>query len=332
MIELDRHIEILLLSNDCVIVPDLGGFMAHYVDARYDDHDGMFVPPIRTLGFNPQLRLNDSLLAQSYVEAYDISYPEAVRRIEDEVAELRQHLETEGRFELNDIGILSINDEGNITFEPCEAGILTPALYGLGSFQMDTLSARQKTPVIPSSSNQNLPEEGAITIKMSWLRNAVAVAAAIITFLMIGTPISNSNKMTDVQQSAFISVPTSHKTIQSEDLSASEASDNLAVSETTEVPEVSETSEITETSEIKEASFFYIVMASQVSERNANLFIDQLSSQGFHDAHILVSGAKHIRRVVYGCYESEEDANVTLRQLRSESRLFRNTWIMEIKN
>ena len=335
MIELDRHIEILLLSNDCVIVPDLGGFMAHHVDARYDDHDGMFVPPIHTLGFNPQLRLNDSLLAQSYVEAYDISYPEAVRRIEDEVAELRQHLETEGRYELNDIGILSINDEGNITFEPCEAGILTPALYGLGSFQMATLSARQNTSIIPSSSNQDLPEEGAITIKMSWLRNAVAVAAAIIAFLMIGTPISNSNKMTDVQQSAFISVPSSHKATQSEAPAVSEGSDVLATTETAEVPEVSEateTAEITENSEIKETSFFYIVMACQVSERNANLFIDQLSSQGFHDAHILVSGAKRIRRVVYGCYESEADANASLRQLRSENRLFRNTWIMEIKN
>lgn len=335
MIELDRHIEILLLSNDCVIVPDLGGFMAHHVDARYDNHDGMFVPPIRTLGFNPQLRLNDSLLAQSYVEAYDISYPEAVRRIEDEVAELRQHLETEGRYELNDIGILSINDEGNITFEPCEAGILTPALYGLGSFQMATLSARQKNSILPSSSSQDLPEEGAITIKMSWLRNAVAVAAAIIAFLMIGTPISNSNKMTDVQQSAFISVPSSHKTTQPEAPAVSEDSDVPVVSEATEFPEVSETTEITENSEnseIRESSFFYIIMACQVSERNANLFIDQLSSQGFHDAHILVSGAKRIRRVVYGCYESEADANAALRQLRSESRLFRDTWIMEIKN
>ena len=332
MIELDRHIEILLLSNDCVIVPDLGGFMAHHVDARYDNHDGMFVPPIRTLGFNPQLRLNDSLLAQSYVEAYDISYPEAVRRIEDEVAELRQHLETEGRYELNDIGMLSINDEGNITFEPCEAGILTPALYGLGSFQMATLSARQENSLIPSSSNHDLPEEGAITIKMSWLRNAVAVAAAIIAFLMIGTPISNSNKMTDVQQSAFISVPSSHKTTQSEAPAVAEDSDVPVVLETTEVPEVSETTEATENSEIKEASFFYIIMASQVSEHNANLFIDQLNSQGFHDAHILVSGAKHIRRVVYGCYESEAEANAALRQLRSESRLFRETWIMEIKN
>lgn len=39
---LERHIEILLLSNDCVIVPGFGGFMAHHVDARYDGRDSMF--------------------------------------------------------------------------------------------------------------------------------------------------------------------------------------------------------------------------------------------------------------------------------------------------
>ena len=136
MIELERHIEILLLSNDCVIVPDLGGFMAHHIEASYDAEDKMFIPPQRTLGFNPQLRLNDSLLAQSYVEAYDISYPEAVRRIETEVVELKQHLESTGSYELNDIGLLKVNDEGKLEFAPCEAGILTPELYGLSSFEM----------------------------------------------------------------------------------------------------------------------------------------------------------------------------------------------------
>ena len=80
VIELERHIEILLLSNDCVIVPNLGGFMAHHVDARYDERDYTFLPPLRTLGFNPKLRLNDSLLALSYVDAYDISYPDALAR------------------------------------------------------------------------------------------------------------------------------------------------------------------------------------------------------------------------------------------------------------
>ena len=93
--------------------------MAHYVSAHYDEDDQMFLPPLRTLGFNPQLKINDSLLAQSYVEAYDISYPEALQRIEDEVNELKMHLETEGTFELNDIGVLALNDEGNYLFTPC---------------------------------------------------------------------------------------------------------------------------------------------------------------------------------------------------------------------
>ena len=134
--ELERHIEILLLSNDCVIVPGFGGFMAHHVDARYDGRDNMFLPPQRTIGFNPQLTMNDSLLALSYVEAYDISYPDALNRIEDEVTEIKQTLENTGKFELNDIGTILLNEDGNYTFEPCEAGILTPELYGLGGFDM----------------------------------------------------------------------------------------------------------------------------------------------------------------------------------------------------
>ena len=80
MNELERHIEILLLSNDCVIVPDLGGFMTHHVDARYDEEEQIFLPPLRTLGFNPQLKINDSMLAQSYVEAYEIQRPCAALR------------------------------------------------------------------------------------------------------------------------------------------------------------------------------------------------------------------------------------------------------------
>ena len=67
VIELERHIEILLLSNDCVIVPNLGGFVAHNIEARYQEQEQLFLPPLRTLGFNPQLTINDSLLVQSYI-------------------------------------------------------------------------------------------------------------------------------------------------------------------------------------------------------------------------------------------------------------------------
>lgn len=161
------------MSNDCVIVPGFGGFMAHHVDARYDGTDNMFLPPLRTVGFNPQLTMNDSLLVLSYVETYDMSYPEALRRIEDEVAEIRQTLENEGKYEVDNVGILSLNEDGNIEFEPYEAGILTPDFYGLGGFDMmpvaqltageeananKAATSKTTTPAAESKPNANLVE------------------------------------------------------------------------------------------------------------------------------------------------------------------------------
>ncbi|MCR4602065.1 MAG: SPOR domain-containing protein [Prevotella sp.] len=322
MIELERHIEILLLSNDCVIVPDLGGFMAHHVDARYDQTDGMFVPPLRTLGFNPQLTMNDSLLVQSYIEAYDISYPEALRRIEGEVAELKAHLENDRQYRLNDIGLLILNDEGKLEFEPCEAGILTPALYGLGTVEMKPLDDAVPQAV---TNTTDMPDEGSITIKMSWLRNVVAVAAAIVAFLMIGSPVHNSNEMTDVQQSAFINVSATHHrpaTPTADTPSpALEEEDDLQAVQQLPAP----------ATEAPQPNTFCIVMASQVSENNAHLFISQMADKGYDGARILVSGNKNIRRVVYGNFATEAEAAEQLRELRSQTSLFRNTWIMEMK-
>lgn len=232
--ELERHIEILLLSNDCVIVPDFGGFMAHHVDARYDGRDNMFLPPLRTVGFNPQLKMNDSLLAQSYVEAYDISYPEAIDRLANEVAEIRQRLENEGKYEINNIGTIYLNEDGNYTFEPCEAGILTPNYYGLGGFDMLPLSTQENEPTVtlektnstniaenieinqeekqaePIVALQNAtansvfdvndddekPSAEFILIKKSWLRNLAAACIAIIAFFAISTPLRTPNVQT----------------------------------------------------------------------------------------------------------------------------------------
>ena len=59
MIELAQHIEALLLENDCVIVPNFGGFVAHYAPATYVKEENLFLPPTRIIGFNSQLKLND---------------------------------------------------------------------------------------------------------------------------------------------------------------------------------------------------------------------------------------------------------------------------------
>ena len=176
-------------------MPDFGGFVAHHVAARYEADDCIFLPPTRTLGFNPQLRINDSLLVQSYINALDISYPEALRRIEREVDEMKQELNEKGYFTLEDIGTLSINSEGNIQFEPCEAGILSPDFYGLSACVFPTLkdirknklTSNETSEIVKSEQvadsallefidNEEQNEDRAIEIKMSWIRNAVAIA------------------------------------------------------------------------------------------------------------------------------------------------------------
>lgn len=332
MIELERHIEILLLSNDCVIVPGLGGFMAHHVDARYDEEDGTFLPPLRTLGFNPRLTMNDSLLVQSYIEAYDISYPEALRRIEEEISELRQHLENERLYEFNGLGTLHLNGDGNLEFEPCEAGILTPYYYGLSSYEMKALPVEEPNKAEEESIKQEEEEDSAedtITIKMSWLRNAVAVAAAVVAFFMISTPISNSDATLDVQQSAFLMLPQHNSSAAAEtelnDVTATKALAETSAAENTQLCET-----LAETP-VEAKPTFTIVMASQVTQRNAEIYIAQLNKADFTQARLQTSSKTNMLRVVYGTYNSQEEAIDTLRQLRKQSKQFSNAWVMENK-
>lgn len=89
------------------------------------------MPPCRSVGFNPQLNLNDGLLVQSYMQAYDTNYPETIKLIDDAVAQLKKELQEQGEYELSGIGKLTLGIGDKYNFTPCEAGVLSPELYGL---------------------------------------------------------------------------------------------------------------------------------------------------------------------------------------------------------
>ena len=361
--ELKRHIEILLLSNDCVIVPEFGGFMAHHVDARYDGRDNMFLPPLRTIGFNPQLTMNDSLLALSYVEAYDISYPEALNRIADEVAEIKQTLENTGRFELNDIGTIILNETGNYTFEPCEAGILTPELYGLGGFDMLPLAqisnteAAEHTTVVEMTADEYKPaqqressdmkeeanivsannsvfineeeeEENSstefISIRKSWLRNIAAACIAIIAFFTLSTPLGTSNvQKSQIDTGMLTKVMPKELTQPAHELVLA---NNVQAAETPAVNtgKMTQDSEITTTS----SAYYSIVLASRITKRNAATYAEYLQNKGFKEARVLITDTNV--KVIYGSYSTGNEAYTALNRLHSYEE-FTDGWITKVK-
>lgn len=197
MIELAKHIEVLLLENDCVIVPGLGGFIAHYRSSAFNEDTGEFCPPARTIGFNPQLVMNDGLLVQSYMQAYNTDFPDATRRIEKIVSQLKEDIYQQGHIHLNNVGTLYYNMNGVYEFEPEANGFFTPSLYGLQAFTFPKLV--QKRPVAQPSVFEPVMQR---TVKIGsrrfhphyrkWAKNIVAVAAAVLLFFLFSVPVENT--------------------------------------------------------------------------------------------------------------------------------------------
>lgn len=353
VIELDKHIEILLLSNDCVIVPGFGGFTASHVPARYDKADNMFLPPSRTLGFNQKLNLNDSLLVQSYSEAYEISYPEAYSKIESEVNELRQHLNNDGCYELTDIGTLYQTEYGIIEFSPCEAGLLTPQLYSLSSFEMNKLSLEvqdveqkkvensTKTLSIAAFDESKADNKGTEShstyikkrkpLKSSSLilRNAVAVIITIIVYMTLSNPV-NKNIGSKTTMSNFDTgiihnlIDNGYKNIKRDKRI------NLISTETAKDVNNKKDQIKAEKKAVNDSLFYCIVLASKITDSNAKVFIDKLKNQGFNKATLLNEKGKSLK-VIYGHYATKSEAYNALNEYKANENFY-EAWIYKVTN
>ena len=344
MIRLARHIEILLLGNDCVIVPNLGGFVVHHVCACYDEGDGLFLPPQRTLGFNPVLKMNDSLLAQSYVEAYDLSYPEAVSTVEDEVSEMVDILHNSGSFELNGLGRLYYDKEGRMNFEPCESGILTPEFYALSSFDMKLLPATNaNSGVYGANTNAEVEEpktsivyignesgRKTLNISLKAIRNVAAAAAILAAGVLISFPIFNNKSLTGTGniESGFYEMFIPHHKAATEAAPFNTTSTKQEAKKPAPIkvqPVKAEAPEKTATTAAK--SYWSIVVCSHVSKANADIVTDKLHKKGFADAYTSETGAT---KVLLGKFETKEDAHKRLNEL-VDNATFKDAWLLEVK-
>lgn len=212
MNELYRHIETLLLENDCLTVPGLGGFVAHYIPAKYNVENFSFEPPTRIIGFNQQLKMNDGLLVQSYMALYGLSYTDAFRLVEQEIEQLKEKLYIEGEVEIENIGTLSYDIDGHYDFVPLDNLLTTPSLYALGSFDIQPLADAAASTCLTTEKKEKAETHTTILkplaektekviehtvakhISMwpSYLSGAVATIALIIISFMFSTPLKNT--------------------------------------------------------------------------------------------------------------------------------------------
>jgi cell division septation protein DedD len=190
----------------------------------------------------------------------------------------------------------------------------------------------------------------ALIIKLSWIRNAVAVAAAVIMFILITTPISNSDPNLEYSQLGTpaifdttkknvdpvmkdtkaleheIAQDSIMRAIAKADSIASAKADSIVFAKADSIATAKAVEEKKD-SVVKDVTGYCLVLASYVSMKNANAYVERLHKAGFTEAEVYVRNK--VTRVVYGNFQSMNDAYNRLNQIRRGNKDFEEAWVLK---
>jgi len=131
--QLQQYIKELLYRHECVTVPNFGAFLTHSISLLIQPKTGVFSPPGKEVSFNPLLKSNDGILAHFMAQKENISYEQALRKIEKEVIVWKQKLQTQ-HLTFAGIGEMRLNSQKKINFSPFGSINFDLNSFGLKSF------------------------------------------------------------------------------------------------------------------------------------------------------------------------------------------------------
>ncbi|MCR5180531.1 MAG: SPOR domain-containing protein [Bacteroidaceae bacterium] len=355
MNELSRHIERILLTHDCVVVPHFGAFVTMAISATRDDGEQCFFPPLRVVRFNPSLLVDDGLLLTDVRASLNCSDVEGKRHIQHMVLELRQQLLSDGQVDFGSIGLFQQDEDGQVTFSPCQAGVVTPLFFGLDAFSMPKLTLAQRNDTGRGSHRKQMEqaleaesEHITIHIHKRSLKNIVAAAAIMILCVLFSSPIDESHPASN-QATILPSEPIAEaqqqkaegqKQAQQEEIlvpqQATQAEEATATTETdAENPDKAEVktapaSKAAQASSNEDApnGNYCIVLASNVSLRNATAYVKTLKERGLSNARIYNNGK--FNRVIIDGFQTENEAYEKNSELHRTNAEYANTWVMSL--
>lgn len=225
MISMIEHIEYLMLSNDCVVVPGFGAFIAQYTSSNNCAQNSTFTSPKRSISFNASINHNDGLLANSIAKKALIPYAEALKQIEKSTTICRQALSDGSEVPFGRLGFFISNAEGHIEFIPFHHELANDDFFGLQSFSFPTLAERNAQVATEETVSETYSEPEINIGKRNWFSHkAVQIAASIVMLVCLTFALSTPiivDKPT--HQLATLNVPTptmpNHKVVKTEEIS-----------------------------------------------------------------------------------------------------------------
>lgn len=303
-----RHIEYLLLSNDCVIVPGLGAFIAISRPASIDHDNGIILPPSRSVIFNQAVMSDDGLLANSIARKHNLSFDEARQVILRETAIIKERLFFDKAVTAGRLGILTMGEESNLVFTPSDnIGNLNAAM-GLMDVRFKAVAENH-----PSEESSDDTPYYQLRINKAIIQVAAVFALLIATaafFLLNPIPSDDREQRASVVPvEAIIHTTLSHE-------SPKTVADSAKTEESAEEA-------IEEIAPAEIAAQYYLIVATFSNEKEAEKFVASNSSD---ECPMNLVKSRRMTRVSIAESQSKDELRKRLNSHEVLSK-YPNAWI-----
>ena len=303
----------LLRLHDCVIVPDLGGFVTNYRPAEMDLVNNSFMPPVKEIIFTGMLSKNDGLLVNYISEIEGVGYFEARQIISEFVDEMWSKLENGEKVVFQNIGSLQFDRNEKLIFEPDVHENLLLDSYGMESFHFPHLVHNE---IFPTKRLFN-DKEAVRPVFSSRKVKALAIGIPIILALII-IPVSKfswkNSTDTNLQTSNSTILPTNILNIPSPIVPI----DSIENKVTAKIDSVSPDSAVTQKQiqpvTIQTNERYRVIGGCFKLRENADSFVRKLQNNGFKPELKVQPNGMFL--VIIQSYSDRNNATMALKGLR----------------
>lgn len=305
--EMTQYISDLLYRYECVIVPELGAFLARTQSAIVDTQSHLFLAPRKQVSFNEQLQNNDGLLANHIAVVKSITYAEALAQLQNEVIELKGKLVAGETITFPQIGHFSISTEGKLQFTPIDE-----VNYLTSSFGLETTLKQPVLREVYKEEAEVLEEKAPIAFIPETRKKRPYLKYAAVTVLGLGVLGFIGKQQLDSKET--------------EVAEHNQKEDEKATKITYQTASFFDMSPIVTPEVVVEMKVvtaitgpYHIIAGAFRFEENADKKISQLEEQGFFPKKI-GQNKYGLHQVVYGSYANKETALKKLREAKSDNK------------
>lgn len=338
MQKVDKHISELLYDYDCVIVPNLGGFVTNYAPAKIHPVQHTFMPPSKSIVFNKNLKNNDGLLANHMAVELKTDYLQALKYIDQFVTDTNLKLKSGKKVTIADVGVLFWDVERNIQFEPYAKNYLLDS-FGLTSFQSPAIKRDALTKRLEKQLKDRKPE--ALPVKKKTIKRIVVTAIAVpliaaLIWIPLKTDLFHStdkanlspfqikNTKQETPVPAEQPVSSEEITLNSDTSTTRPVTAAVATTPSQPVTQAMITPVIADTTSVsvpenRDGYKFHVVAGCFQIESNAIKYMEALQQQNI-SASIIGQNDKGLYIVSCGNFATRKEANSRLTDLRNQQQ------------